>query len=75
MKSATIAMALYIAILILALIFTHSYTDYTKIVITTTCVFVMNMLYAIALWLDLVKELLEYIAVKLDNIEKRLARG
>lgn len=72
MKSVIIAMILYLAIFALALVFIHNYTDFVKTVVVATCTIGMSMLYAIALELDIIKDYVELIAMRLDIIRKLL---
>jgi hypothetical protein len=71
-KSVIIAMILYLAIFALALVFIHNYTDFVKTVVVATCTIGMSMLYAIALELDIIKDYVELIAMRLDIIRKLL---
>jgi len=71
-KSVTITLVLYYAIIVLALVFIHDRTEFIKTVVATTCMLGMSMLYAIALELDIIKEWAELIAMRLDAIKKRL---
>jgi hypothetical protein len=71
-KSVIITMILYLAIFVLALVFIHNYTDFVKTVVVATCALGMSMLYAIALELDIIKDWVELIAMRLDVIKKML---
>jgi hypothetical protein len=74
-KSVTITMAVYLAILVLALVFIHDRAEFVKTVVVATCALGMSMLYAIALELDIIKEWAELIAVRLDAIKEATGAG
>jgi hypothetical protein len=71
-KSVTITMILYLAILALALVFIHDRAEFVKTVVVATCTLGMSMLYAIALELDIIKKWVELIEMRLDAIRERL---